>query len=385
MKIVFVSNFMNIHQQPLCHAFYQRVGDDFVFIETTPMDLDRVEMGFNTQEYPYVKNVILDDALRNECLKLILNSDVVIFGSAPDYLLQMRLKTKKLTFKYSERFFKGRGTVTDKIRFTVSSFKHIRPLKKANVYFLCASAYTSQDVNRFENFQGRCFKWGYFREVLPVSPDKLIHKKEKNSILWVARMIDWKHPELAVELASRLHQSGFQFTLKMVGTGNLKERVQKLVEDKNLQEYVHLLGKKNPDEVRNLMDCSDIFLGTSDYKEGWGVVINEAMNSCCAVVASHAMGAVPFLIEDGVNGLVFENGNIDSLYHKVSSVLMNTEKLRNLQKSAFHVLHTVWNAETAAERFLILAEELLDQKEITKYKNGPCSTADILENNWYQE
>ena len=49
------------------------------------------------------------------------------------------------------------------------------------------------------------------------------------------------------------------------------------------------------------MEKSEIFLFTSDKGEGWGAVLNESMNSACAVVASHAIGSVPFLLKDGEN------------------------------------------------------------------------------------
>lgn len=385
MRIVFVSNFMSIHQQPLCQALFNKSGTDFLFIETSCMDSDRVEMGFDDEKPSYVRSAIENDDAKEKCLKLICESDVAILGSAPDVFLQTRLRTGKLTFKYSERFFKGKNTFLERIRFRISSFKHISPLKKKNVYFLCASAYTSQDINRYEDFRGRSFKWGYFREVLPVSPEKLISQKRKNTILWVGRMIDWKHPELAVELAMRLKQEGIPFELQMVGSGDMTEHVVQMVEDNNLQETVHLLGAKSPDDVRVLMDQSEIFIGTSDFKEGWGVVINEAMNSCCAVVASHAMGSAPFLIDNGVNGVIFESENLESLFIKVKSLLTDREKLSDIQSNAYNILKTTWNAETAAERLLTLINDLSNHHMITQYEDGPCSVAEILENDWYQE
>ncbi len=50
-----------------------------------------------------------------------------------------------------------------------------------------------------------------------------------------------------------------------------------------------MLGAMSPDKVRAYMERADVFLFTSDFNEGWGAVLNESMNSGCAVVASHAM------------------------------------------------------------------------------------------------
>lgn len=45
----------------------------------------------------------------------------------------------------------------------------------------------------------------------------------------------------------------------------------------------------------------------------------------------------------------------------------------------------LWNAETAAERFLTLTEKLLKNENTDSlFLDGPCSKAAILKNDWYQ-
>lgn len=61
---------------------------------------------------------------------------------------------------------------------------------------------------------------------------------------------------------------------------------------------MHYVSRK----VREHMEDADIFLFTSDYNGGRGAVLNESMNSGCMVAASHAIGSVPFLLEDGKRG-----------------------------------------------------------------------------------
>ena len=87
-----------------------------------------------------------------------------------------------------------------------------------------------------------------------------------------------------------------------------------MIREKKLEDCVHMLGAMSPDEVRKHMEQANIFLFTSDRNEGWGAVLNEAMNSGCAVVASHAIGSVPYLIKNGNNGYIYENeGQLHSL------------------------------------------------------------------------
>ena len=107
------------------------------------------------------------------------------------------------------------------------------------------------------------------------------------------------------------------------------------------------------------MEAADIFLFTSDFNEGWGAVLNEAMNSACAVVASHAIGSVPFLLHEGENGLIYKNGDENGLLDRVVQLIEQPEMRKRLGRKAYQTLTEQWNAEIAAERFLQLSEALL--------------------------
>ena len=130
------------------------------------------------------------------------------------------------------------------------------------------------------------------------------------------------------------------------------------------------------------MEEASIFLFTSDRYEGWGAVLNEAMNSGCAVVASHAIGSVPFLINDGKNGLIYRSGDIEDLYKKVKYLIDNKEKTAELGKNAYYAITDLWNAETAAERFKQLVQVINAGGADDLFNDGPCSKAKVLKDNW---
>ena len=75
---------------------------------------------------------------------------------------------------------------------------------------LCASAFTANDLNLFFAYPDKKYKWGYFTEVKSLDIDNIISQKPKEriEILWVARFLKWKHPELAVNLAFQLKSKG---------------------------------------------------------------------------------------------------------------------------------------------------------------------------------
>ena len=154
----------------------------------------------------------------------------------------------------------------------------------------------------------------------------------------------------------------------------MKENLVTYVNQNQLQDVIDFTGFMNPDEVRKHMEKADIFLFTSDYNEGWGAVLNEAMNSGCAVVASHAIGSVPFLIKHKINGMIYKNGDIEELLNMVMQISDNDKMRENLGRQAYSTLVEEWNAENAANNFLQLAQAILNGEEI-EISCGPCSIA----------
>ena len=63
MKLIFVSNYFNHHQLPFCDALYELLGGDFCFLQTQPMEEERVKMGWQAE----ISTLSLHDALPILC------------------------------------------------------------------------------------------------------------------------------------------------------------------------------------------------------------------------------------------------------------------------------------------------------------------------------
>ena len=373
--IAFFSNFINEHQIPFCNAMYEKTGGQFRFVATEPISEERLRLGFvdRSSEFPYVVKAYAGKTGNEEALRLGRGADVVIIGSAPDEYVRDRLAENKLTFRYWERFFKnGRWHILDP-RVFLSCWKLHTRYRKKNLYMLCASAYTAPDCRFIFAYPNKTYKWGYFPAVKAYdSIDELLQNKKRNSILWVGRMIDWKHPEAALKIAKRLYDEGYAFQMNLIGTGAMESELNAFIAQNNLSSRVHLLGAMPPEEVRRHMEESAIYLFTSDRGEGWGAVLNESMNSACAVVASGAIGSVPYLVKSGENGLIYRDGDLDDLYEKVKHLLDHPEERAAMGKAAYQTMTETWCADVAAERLLSLIENLQAGKD-TPFTEGPCS------------
>ena len=133
------------------------------------------------------------------------------------------------------------------------------------------------------------------------------------------------------------------------------------------------------------MEASSLFLFTSTKGEGWGAVLNEAMNSCCAVLASHAPGSSPFLVEDGVNGVLYKNDSLKDMTVKAARLLADPDLCAEYGKKACESIMDKWNPSSAAERFVRLAQALISGEPTDSlYSDGPISNVKIIKNNWYK-
>lgn len=382
MEVTFFSNFLNHHQLPFCLEMKKHLGDEFCFVETEPIEQERLEMGYEDmgEKYPFVLKSYKND----ECYKLALEkgykSDVVIIGSAPEIFIQERLNKNKITFRYTERILKEGVVRALDPRVSYGVWKQNTRYKNKNMFLLCASAYTSYDMHLFGAYPGKMYKWGYFPEVKDYNIDNLLKKKQENkeiSILWAGRFLKWKHPEFAIKVAEGLKRKGYSFNLTMIGNGEMREDLRKEVQQKELQDVVLFKEFMPPESVREYMEKADIFLFTSDFNEGWGAVLNESMNSGCAVVASHAIGSVPFLLKHGVNGMIFKSGDEIELLNQVMQLCDDEELRINLGRQAYKTLSEEWNASNAALNFLKLSDAIINKKTV-EILSGPCSIADIV-------
>lgn len=383
MKIVFLSAYLNNHQMPLADEMYRLTSNHFLFIETLRELQRKKRLGNGTAKVPYVLHEYLDSE-RALCQAAVEDADVVIAGTCNN-ILQQRMSSNKLIFRYAERPLKHG---LQPLKYVPRLLKwHYRNPPGKPIYMLCASAFTAGDYRKFGLFKNRCYKWGYFPETRQYpNSDDLFIKKSKTTLLWCGRFLAWKHPDDALTVARRLKEAGVSFTLKMIGTGELENCLRQTIQAEGLQNCVELTGPMPPEQVRDYMEKAGIFLFTSDRQEGWGAVLNEAMNSGCAVVASDAIGSVPYLVKDRENGLVYHSGSVDELFERVKGLLDHPAEQRRLGEAAYRTIADLWNAEIAAKRLIALSQAILDGDASPElFEDGPCSRAEIIREDWYIE
>lgn len=381
MKIAFFSNFLTHHQVPFCLEMQKRYGDGFKFVATMKIVEERLKLGYKDldHDYDFVLRAYESEENYKKAFDIALESDIVIMGTTDsDVYLQERLKQDKLTIRYRERIFKAgiMKTLLDKKKRNDVYIKHIKYRKNKNLYIICASAYGSNDCARLNIYKNKVFKWGYFPENKKHNIDELIEKKEQNEIpyiVWAGRFIDWKHPEQVVKVAKRLKEEGIKFRATMLGVGELVDSIKESIEKEGLSDYIELVGSVSSDKVLDYMEKANIYLFTSDRQEGWGVVLNESMNSGCAVVANKAIGSVPFLIKDRESGMMAKDD--EEFYQAVKTLIEDKELRKKISRNAYKTIDEEWNYINAVDNLQKLFDSIINNKEL-EVKDGPASKAE---------
>ncbi len=397
MRIAFFSNFLNHHQKPVADELDILTGHQYTFVEVTPMPEWLKKGGYSDfSQLPYVLKAWESEENMQKAISLAKEVDVALFSGIEVLDLEViRVKaTDKLTFEVSERWLKQGWFNLLSPRLWKSQWFYHTLFRKKPVYKLCSSAYGAKDQYELHSFKNRCFKWGYFTKVhnIEVEVKRMFPRQISSTLtfMWCSRYLTWKHPELPIWMAARLKAKGYKFILDMYGSGVMFERALQLANELRVNDVVNFCGNVPNELILSAMKEHDIFLFTSDRNEGWGAVANEAMSNGCVLVASQAIGSVPFLVKDGDTGVTFrsscvnkgfgrfgntiDNKALDSLCEKVEWLIQHPIECKQIAINGYKAIKDIWSPSNAAHNLMQLINDL-QQRRDTSIKEGPCSKA----------
>lgn len=382
---VFFSNRLNNHQVHVADELYGQIGHKFCYVElcrpTVAGNKGSVE---DFSKRPYLLPAWKSKENLELAYKYCVEADVCCFSTVYSLrFIEMRLKSNKLSFDVGERWLKkGVANMFSPNLLRFYFYYILNGWGHKKLFKLCCSGFAAEDHAKLHMFKNKCFKWGYFTSV---DKDIVIKKHDSNylRLMWCARFLELKHPELPLKMALQLKNEGYSFILDFYGDevpGNKSEKqfcrkwIEDYISDNKLGDFVKLHGNKPNHEILEEMRKHDVFLFTSNSLEGWGAVVNEAMANGCAVVSSDKIGSTPYLVYNNITGFRFRDGDCDSLVSRVRWCLNNPEDVYRLRQNAYKQMLALWNPHNAAVSLLKLADCLLREKEVD-IDMGPCSKA----------
>lgn len=143
--------------------------------------------------------------------------------------------------------------------------------------------------------------------------------------------------------------------LFIIGEGSEKESLRSLASKLNLKNIVFLDYVSN-DSLYLYYSIADVFVlpsvTTKRGKETWGLVINEAMNQGCPIIATDAVGAaVGGLLANGIDGFIVPERNSYALAEAILKILNDNRLRDDMHKAALQKISN-WNYALQSQGFI---------------------------------
>lgn len=155
--------------------------------------------------------------------------------------------------------------------------------------------------------------------------EKYISNCESKKIISVGRLEEVKDFSLLIDIFYKIvnEHKNDDWKLEIVGSGSLKEELENKIEKLGLKGKVELTGNVPTDVVYRKLSESSIFVLTSK-SESFSLVLCEAMNAGLPVLSFDIDAGPREIIDDGKNGYLIEDRNVDEMVDKILSLTDNS-------------------------------------------------------------
>ncbi len=167
-----------------------------------------------------------------------------------------------------------------------------------------------------------------------LSRDKIRQKleiKDEKIILFVGGLKPVKGLQYLIEAMDIIKKKEPEAKLILIGEGEERKNLEKLVKKLNLKNNVIFVGKVPNEKVPEYLVAADIFV-LSSISEGFPNTILEAMASGLSIVATK-VGGLAEIIKDGKNGFLVKPKNPQEIAEKILLLFENDNLKEKISKN----------------------------------------------------
>jgi 1,2-diacylglycerol 3-alpha-glucosyltransferase len=161
------------------------------------------------------------------------------------------------------------------------------------------------------------------------------HLPNNPIVLHVGRLDQDKSASVILDAFFKIKPS-LNAHLVVVGDGNDLKKLKALAAENHAETHVTFTGFVGHDELPKIYQLSSVFI-TASTIETQGIVALEAMASGLPIIAPNA-GALPELVQEGVNGFLFKADDAKELAHKIDLVLANTDNANKMGEKSLEIV-----------------------------------------------
>ena len=177
-----------------------------------------------------------------------------------------------------------------------------------------------------------------------------------------ARLEPYKDHKTFLRAVKRLVSSDKYYFL-VVGDGTLAEDLKKYAHELNVASRVHFLGFV--DDISPIMNITDVNINCSIGTETSSLALSEGMSIGVPAVVSDYEGN-KYIVKDGVNGLIFPQGDDATLAEKIVFLTREEENYASFSKNAIKRFMYELNAKRMTKETEEYYIQLLKKKRVRK-------------------
>lgn len=339
MRIVFWQNCLSPHQLPyIAHLMDDERIDEVVVVADEDVSEERKKMGWNVGNYPGLERcgivVHPDDGEIRSLFEQRQEDSWHFFSGIHGFPYLFHCLEISLAYNVK------RGMITELPNTFAFGRKNGKPLWLHRFRFFMQDRYYAKHMDKVFAMGKRAVK--YFQSVnsswivypfmyctQPLEGTCFYVGQGPTKFIFVGSLSYRKAPMvLSCSLASCLKENkAFDGILTYIGDGVLRQQLEEYIKDNSLKDHVVLAGFQSQTEVPKWLINNDILVLPSIY-DGWGAVVNEALQAGLYVVCSDACGAAD-LLKDERLGKVFHAGDTMQLAEIMMWCSKNIDTIRH--------------------------------------------------------
>ena len=146
--------------------------------------------------------------------------------------------------------------------------------------------------------------------------------------------------------------------LLIAGSGPFGDSLKKLCNSLGA-DNISFVGHLSGDEVVRFISGAKFVIVPSEYYENCPLSILESMALGKPVIGA-SIGGIPELIDDGVDGILFEAGNVEDLRSRIKRLAEDKKLSVSMGRKARQKIFDFYNRELHYQRITKVYEEVLD-------------------------
>ena len=174
-------------------------------------------------------------------------------------------------------------------------------------------------------------------------------------VIAVGRLDYQKSFDRLILVWEKVHQQMPDWTLDIFGQGEWKEMLQRMIDERGLQDSIRLMGPTK--NIGKEYSESSMIVMSSHY-EGFPMVMIEAMACGLPAVSFDFKCGPKDIIKEGENGLVVSDGDIDGLAEAMVTLMRDDELRKRMGEEAKKVVETFSEAKVM-DKWVRLYEETI--------------------------